>query len=50
MLEEKIKSEAINLRLFIDRLSTNDSLVQALLNDREELAKISSLIIKGFWS
>ncbi|MFT7164969.1 MAG: signal transduction histidine kinase [Flavobacterium sp.] len=47
MLEEKIKSEAINLRLFIDRLSTNDSLVQALkMNNRKELAKISKSYYK----
>jgi signal transduction histidine kinase len=47
MLEEKIKSEAINLRLFIDRLTTNDSLVQALkMNDRKELRKISKSYYK----
>lgn len=42
MLEDKIRSEAISLRLFIDRLSTNESLVQAFKrNDRNKLQEIS---------
>lgn len=47
MLEEKIKSEAVNLRFFIIRLSTDDSLVQALkMNDRKALRKISKSYYK----
>jgi signal transduction histidine kinase len=42
MLEEKINSDAINLRLFIDRLSRNNTMIQALKsNDRRELKRIS---------
>jgi signal transduction histidine kinase len=42
MLEEKINSDAINLRMFIDRLSRNNSMIQALKsNDRRELKRIS---------
>jgi signal transduction histidine kinase len=47
MLEEKIKSEAVNLRFFIMRLSTDESLVQALkMNDRKALRKISKSYYK----
>jgi signal transduction histidine kinase len=47
MLDDKIQSEAISLRLFIDRLSTNASLVQAFkMNDRRKLEKISKLYYK----
>ena len=47
MLEEKIKSEAVNLRFFIIRLSTDDSLVHALkMNDRKALRKISKSYYK----
>ena len=42
MLEDKIRSEAVSLRLYIDRLSTNESLVQAFkMNDRNKLQEIS---------
>jgi signal transduction histidine kinase len=42
MLQEKINSDAINLRLFIDELSRDNSMIRALqLNDRGELKKIS---------
>jgi signal transduction histidine kinase len=42
MLDDKIQSEALNLRLFIDRLSRNESMIEALRSsNRKELQIIS---------
>lgn len=42
MLKEKINSDAINLRLFIDELSRNSSMIEALkANNRRELERVS---------
>jgi len=42
MLKDKVQSDALSLRLYIDRLSTNDSLVQAFkMNNLDLFKKVS---------
>ncbi|UQD55260.1 ATP-binding protein [Flavobacterium sp. K5-23] len=42
MLEDKIQSEALNLKLYLDRLSRNESVIEALKsNNRLQLQEIS---------